>query len=162
MHIVFFIEHIDLHGLKGVKKMRDTTKKNAARKIFKGFTILMMMVLCFSFTGCSKYNSHGVATVIIQNNTSDKATVSFSSLHGTDVYKLKVKDTSKVLKYSGKLDNGSATVYYDNDGTKKELFTVGADEKVDSSLETLEKGTLYIIIETDGKCEGGDFSFSLE
>ena len=139
-----------------------TTKKNAMHRMFKGYLILIMMVLCFSLTGCNKYTSHGVATVMIQNNTSDKATVSFSSLDGTDVYKLKVKDTSDVLKYSGKLDNGSATVYYDNDGTKKELFTVGADEKVDSSLEALEKGTLYIIIETDGKAEGGDFSFSLE
>ena len=66
-----------------------------------------------------------------------------------------------LLKYTGTLAKGSATVYYDNDGTKKELFSVSAGEDVDSSFEALEKGTLYIIIETDGTAEGGDFSFSI-
>lgn len=126
------------------------------------YTFLMILALAFSLTGCSSYTEHGVGTVIIQNNVSDKATVSFSSLDGTRVYELKVKNSKDVLKYSGKLSKGSATVYYDNDGTKKELFSVSAGEDVDSSLEVLEKGTLYIIIETDGTAEGGDFSFSLE
>ena len=120
------------------------------------------MVLCLCLTGCSSYTEHGVGMVIIQNNVSDKATVSFSSLDGTRVYKLKVKDSNDVLKYTGTLAKGSATVYYDNDGTKKELFSVSAGENVDSSFEALEKGTLYIIVETDGKAEGGDFSFTLD
>ncbi|MCR5104867.1 MAG: hypothetical protein K6B68_10505 [Eubacterium sp.] len=126
------------------------------------YTFLMILALAFYLTGCSSYTEHGVGTVIIQNNVSDKATVSFSSLNGSRVYKLKVKDAEDVLKYSGKLSKGSATVYYDNDGTKKELFSISDGEDVDSSLETLEKGTLYIIIETDGKAEGGDFSFSID
>ena len=125
------------------------------------YTFLMLLALAFNLTGCSSYTEHGVGTVIIQNNVSDKATVSFSSLNGSRVYKLKVKDSEDVLKYSGKLSKGSATVYYDNDGTKKELFSISDGENVDSSLEALEKGTLYIIIETDGKAEGGDFSFSI-
>ncbi len=126
------------------------------------YTFLMLLALAFNLTGCSSYTEHGVGTVIIQNNVSDKATVSFSSLNGSRVYKLKVKDSEDVLKYSGKLSKGSATVYYDNDGTKKELFSISDGENVDSSLEALEKGTLYIIIETDGKAEGGDFSFSID
>ena len=128
----------------------------------KANIILILMVLCLCLTGCSSYTEHGVGTVIIQNNVSDKATVSFSSLDGTRVYKLKVKDSNDVLKYTGTLAKGSATVYYDNDGTKKELFSVSSGENIDSSFEALEKGTLYIIVETDGKAEGGDFSFTLD
>ena len=123
---------------------------------------LMLMALSFSLTGCNTYTSHGTGTLIVQNNVSDKAEVAFHSLDGTRVYKMKVKDSKEVLKYSGKLDKGNATVYYDNDGDKKELFSLSAGENVDSSFEALEKGTLYIILETDGEAEGGNFSFSLE
>lgn len=123
---------------------------------------LLIVLVAAGLTGCASYIDHGTATIMIQNNESDNAWVKFDSLDGTRSYKMKVKDSDKVLKYSGKIDKGIATVYYDNDGNKKELFSLKSGEQVESGLDTLEKGTLYVIIETDGKCEGGDFDFSLE
>ena len=53
-------------------------------------------------------------------------------------------------------------VYVDYDGTKKELFKLSDGEEINSSLKDLKEGTVYVIFETDGKCENGEFEFELE
>ena len=44
----------------------------------------------------------------------------------------------------------------------QELFTLHSGETVDSSLTSLKSENLYLIVETDGKCENGDLSFTLK
>ena len=95
--------------------------------------------------------------------------MSFWKFDGTIVFKLKCKDSGKeVLKYSGKLEDkneeedGTITVYYDDDGTKKELFTLKNGESVEATLNKLNEGTVYIIVETDNRCENGELEFNIE
>jgi len=125
--------------------------------------MVMMMAWIMGLAGCSGYASSFKTTMCVTTNTSKDASLSFSTLEGTKVFQMKVdKNAEGVLKYSGKLDGGSATVYYDDNGTKKKLFSVGAGEKVEQSVEGLETGKLYVIIETDGKCEEGNFTFEVK
>ena len=131
------------------------------RKRFKLLAVLMMMTIGFTLTGCSTYTSHGNGTMLVEHNDSDDAYFNFSTFDGTKVLKIKASSGDK-MKYTGALDKGNATVYYDNGGGKKELFTIGAGENVDSTLEGLEKGEVNIIIETDGEASEGKFTFEIE
>ena len=131
------------------------------RKRFKLLAVLMMMTIGFTLTGCSTYTSHGNGTMLVEHNDSDDAYFNFSTFDGTKVLKNKASSGDK-MKYTGALDKGNVTVYYDNGGGKKELFIIGAGENVDSTLEGLEKGEVNIIIETDGEASEGKFTFEIE
>lgn len=133
------------------------------RKIWRRIMVLGMIMATLIFSGCSPYASSFRTTACVTTNTSDQASISFSTFEGTRVFTVKVKgDDEGILEYSGKLGAGSAKVYYDADGTKKELFAVEAGKEVKASLDDLGKGKVYLILETDGKCEEGRFEFNLK
>ena len=89
--------------------------------------------------------------------------MSFWKFSGTMVHTLNYEDATKdTLTYSGNLKTGRLTVYYDDDGTKKELFKLKAGEEIDSKVEKLHEGTIYVIVETDGDCENGKLEFNIE
>ena len=132
------------------------------KRVIKRLALLVTVAMMFGMTGCSGYTSSYKTTMCVMTNDSKSASLSFSTFEGSKSYKFKCKDSGKNLKYTGNLGKGNATVYYDDNGTKKELFTVSGDETVDSKIEGLKKGTVYVIIETDGKCEDGRFEFELE
>jgi len=129
----------------------------------KHLLVLVIIVLSFfCFVGCVKYSSSYSAIASVRTNTSDTASYSFSSFKGRMVFKLKCKDgCSGQLSYSAKLDSGNLTVYVDHDGTKRELVSLKSGDNISSSVSGISKGTVYIIIETDGKCEEGSFRFDL-
>ena len=53
-------------------------------------------------------------------------------------------------------------MYYDFYGDKQELFSISGGEEADSRGGYVEEGTVYIIVETDGSCQDGEFRFSLD
>ena len=124
--------------------------------------IVLCVVMCLGMAGCSGYASSYSATVLISSNTSNSSSISFSTMKGTKVLQMKTKEEGKTLEYSGSLAEGKVTVYYDEDGTKKELFTISGGEKVESSVTLKAKGKLYVIVETEGKCESGKFEFDIK
>lgn len=130
----------------------------------KHLSVLAIIVLSFfCFVGCVKYSSSYSAVASVRTNTSDTASYSFSSFKGRMVFKLKCKaDSIGQLTYSGKLDQGSLTVFIDHDNAKRELFSLKSGDSISSSVSGISKGTVYIIIETDGKCEEGSFRFDLK
>ena len=126
----------------------------------------LLLALCL--TGCgirfldgvSKYVSSYSATMLVRSETSRSASLNFSTLKGRIVYELR-SGGSDAIAASAKLGEGIATVWYDADGTKTEWFTVTAGEDVEVSTAPLEKGTVYVIIETDGKCRDSSFRFDV-
>lgn len=138
--------------------------KNEMKRLGKIIALMLLVVAAaVAAVGCGvRYTSHYSATVLIQSNKSDSAWVSFSSLKGTIVYKLKVRYEDEFLRYYGKLGEGSITVYYDNEGTKEEWFSLQGGENVEGKLEKPGKGKVYIIVETDGKCKDGKLDFIVE
>lgn len=121
--------------------------------------ILPLILIVLILTGCSKYPSHYNAVGFVHSNDSSSEFMDFHSFDGSISFKLKAGEQ---LEYSGKLDIGSATVYYDCDGSKKELFEINSGEEVDSSVDTPGGGSLYIIVETGEKCEDGEMKFEVK
>ncbi len=126
---------------------------------------VVTLILCFTLSACgNKYVSHYSATVMVRTNTSSKASVSFDSFSGTYVMHLKNNSADKVfIDYEGTLGEGKIKVYYDFNDEKLNLFDIETDGSVDGKTETFTGNkTIYIIIESDGKCNEGSFSFVLE
>ena len=127
----------------------------------RAFLLSVIFILLLMMTGCGKYASSYKAIGFVHSNSSDAAEMSFYSFNGRMVFKLKSSGEGD-LKYTGKLESGTATVYYDYYGSKSELFTIRSGEEYDSRGGYVESGTVYIIVETDGECMNGSFSFHTE
>lgn len=123
--------------------------------------MVVTLLLAAMVTGCSKYRSKYFAVGFAHTNTSGTALMSFYKFDGRMVFTLKNKQDG-VIEYNGELMKGSLTVYYDCDGSKVELFKLSAGESVNSKLENLPKGEMYIIVDTDGECENGDIEFRVK
>ncbi len=123
--------------------------------------LTLTVIFALLISGCGKYSSSYRATLLISSNEKQSAFMDFSSFTGTKVFKLKSTGDGDI-DYTVSLGSGSATVYYDYIGTKEELCKVNGGDSLDLSGGFIGKGTVYIIVETDGKCEDGKFSFKIE
>ena len=128
------------------------------KKILRLTMAVIIMVL---LTGCGKYISSYKAIGFVHSNRSASAQMSFYSFEGRMVFRLKSKGEGE-LKYTAELESGTATVYYDYSGNKSELFTINPGESLDSQGGYIEAGTVYVIVETNGKCKNGKIRISIE
>ena len=122
------------------------------------------LVLCFTLSACSGYSTHYSATFMTTTNTPNSTSVSFESFNGTYVMQLKNNNADEVLvSYEAELGEGNINVYYDFNGEKLSLFKIETNGSVEGETEAFTGNkTIYIIIESDGKCKEGSFSFVLE
>ena len=96
--------------------------------------VALLVLVAVGLTACgAPYTSHYTASAMVQSHDSE-----------------------------AQLESGKMTVYYDCDGTKTEWFTLKGGDSVSASLTDLSEGKVYIIIETDGKCENGKLSFEVK
>ena len=127
------------------------------KKLIPILVLVLLALACL--VGCSKYTSRYTALMLVTTNTSKAGSIRFSGFTGTKVFKLK---SSGQLNYSAELSGGNATVYYDSNGTKTELFSITSGQSVGPASITVAPGTVYVIVQTDGKCENGRFSFDVK
>ena len=123
------------------------------------------LVLCFALCACgSGYISNYSSRTMTTTSTSTRATVSFDGFSGTYVMKLNSKGGDEVLiSYDATLQEGTIKAYYDFNGEKLNLFEIGTNGSVEGKTEAFTGNkTIYVIIESDGKCNEGNFSFALE
>ena len=124
---------------------------------------LLMALLTFCLASCDVESSGFIAGKYVQKNNGNSAKISFSSFKGNDDYKIHTSgDSPKTLKYTGKLDSGDASVYYEVSGEKKELFRIKGGEEVNSSIGDINDTSVKIFFEAPEKCKGGEFTFELE
>ena len=123
--------------------------------------LLVSAMLALSLAGCGKYVSSYKALGFVHSNRSDSAFMSFASFEGRMVFRLKSSGEGD-LKYSARLESGSAVVYYDFYGDRQELFSISGGEEAESRGGYVEAGTVTVIVETDGSCQNGEFRFSLD
>ena len=132
------------------------TKRNAV--VLTVF--LFMAILCVS--GCGRYRSRYKAVGLVTTASTMNGFINFYSFDGTRVFKLSnKKGTEGQLIYSARLEEGSAAVFYDIGGEKAELFTIHGGEETDDVFTLPGSGTVYVIIETEGKCQNGEFRFEI-
>lgn len=133
------------------------------KKIAGLIIAVITLVLCFTLTACNGYASHYSATTMVTTNTSNKASVSFDSFKGTYVMHLYTNGADEVyIDYEATLEEGNIKAYYDFNGEKLNLFDIETDGNVEGQTEAFTGNrTIYIIIESTGKCNKGSFSFVL-
>lgn len=125
----------------------------------------VVVVLCFTLSACgTKYKSKYNAKLMAEEIKTNEASVSFDSFSGTYVIKFNDKGDNKVsISYKATLKEGNVKVYYDYNDEKLDLFAIGAAGSKEGKTEAFTRGnTIYVIIESDGNCGEGKFSFTLE
>lgn len=139
--------------------------KHKEKKMKKGAIILLAAVLLLSvlcLSSCSKYTSKYKAIGFVHSNSPDSSFMIFHEFEGTMAAKMKNKnETGGQLVYSAKLETGEITVSCDADGTKSELFTIHSGEEINSTFTLPASGTVYVIVQTNGKCQNGDLHFDI-
>ena len=126
----------------------------AAVVLLIGFAILR--------TGGGKYVNRYKAVGFVHSNTERSAFMNFHTFDGTMVFKLKNKAPSGSLHVSGTVEKGSMKVYWDYGSGKEFLLDLKPGPLWEVDMNDLEEGTVYLIVETDGKCVNGSLNFDLE
>ena len=122
---------------------------------------LLLLSLCLSLVGCDRYYSSYSSIASVRSNTNDKAYISFMSLSGRMVFKLRPSERS-VLTYEAELSEGSVTVSYDIDGTLTELITLSdTDTRVGDGITVDKDLTVYIVVDAED-AKNGKITVSLK
>ena len=125
--------------------------------------ILALVTLC----GCEGYVNKYMASYLVTSCLGNEADMEFKSFDG--VYNLRLRRdgvAEHTLDYEASLAEGEMNVYIGIDGDKELLFTIKGGESLDAKI-TLdskydEAEKIYIILESEGKCSGGDFEFEYD
>ena len=122
--------------------------------------ILTLVMLC----GCGGYVKNYSATILITSCHGDEASIEFDTFKGTYNFKLKRDGAAEhTLDFEADLAEGEINIYVGVDGEKELLRTVKGGESYDETI-TLDtkydnEKTIYVILESTGKCVDGDFEF---
>ena len=122
--------------------------------------ILTLVMVC----GCGGYVKNYSATILITSCHGDEASMEFDTFKGTYNFKLKRDGAAEhTLDFEADLAEGEINIYVGVDGEKELLRTVKGGESYDETI-TLDtkydnEKTIYVILESTGKCVDGDFEF---
>lgn len=126
---------------------------------------MVLIVMLFMFCSCGGYVKSYAATILITSGYGDEANMKFDTLKGSYNFKLKRDGNPEhTLDLDASLGEGEMNVYIGVDGEKELLLTVKSGERYDETITLAEKydseKTIYIILESVGKCADGDFAFA--
>lgn len=139
-------------------------------KIVRFVLIAAALAMCFCLTACgNKYSSSYYAVGMTRTSTSTKSTLYFKEFDGRFVFKMKAKEDKNALSYSAELGVGKIKITYDclYENTYEVLLDAAEGEGKREGVilpdpdRGLPSGTVYVIVESEGVCENGTFSFSL-
>ena len=131
------------------------------KKIYIALVIILTFVILCS---CGGYIKSYSATLLITSCKGDEASMEFNTFRGTYNFKLKRDGAAEhTIDFESSLAEGEMNVYIGVDGEKELLRTVKGGEGYDETIALDEKydneKTVYIILESVGKCVDGDFEF---
>ena len=127
------------------------------------FALLMILTLA-TLCGCSGYVKNYSATILITSCHGDEASMEFDTFNGTYNFKLKRDGVAEhTLDIEATLDEGEMKVYIGVDGEKELLRTIKGGKSYDETIILNDKydneKTIYVVLESTGKCINGDFEF---
>ena len=128
------------------------------KKICFGLALILTLVMLCS---CGRYVNSYSATFLITSCQGDSAHMEFDTFNGTYNFKLKRDNVAEhTLGFKASLAEGEMNVYIGVDGEKELLRTVKGGGSYDETITLDDKydneKTIYIILETSGKCVDGD------
>lgn len=131
------------------------------RKVYIALALILTIVMLCS---CSAYVRSYSATFLMSSCKGDDASMEFSSFNGTYNFKLTRDATAEhTLDFEAHLAEGEMHIYIAVDGEKELLRTVKGGEYYDETIMLDGKydhqKTIYIVLESVGKCVDGDFEF---
>lgn len=127
--------------------------------------VLALMLALVTLCGCGEgYHSKYSATLMLTSCHGDEASMEFQTFEGTHYFKLKRDGAAEhTIDFKAKLADGEINIYAGVDGEKELLRTVKSGESFDEAITLDEKyaneKTIYIILESAGKCTDGVFEF---
>ena len=130
----------------------------------KACFVLVLILTLFTLCGCGGYVKSYSATILITSSHGDEASMKFDTFKGSYNFKLKRDGNPEhTLDIDASLAEGEINVYIGVGGEKELLLTVMGGETYDETITLAEKydtqKTIYIILESVGKCVDGDFEF---
>ena len=130
----------------------------------KACFVLVLILTLFTLCGCGGYVKSYSATILITSSHGDEASMKFDTFKGSYNFKLKRDDAAEhTVDLDASLGEGEMNVYIGVGGEKELLLTVKGGESYDETITLAEKynteKTIYIILESVGKCIDGDFEF---
>ena len=130
----------------------------------KACFVLVLILTLFTLCGCGGYVKSYSATILITSSHGDKASMKFDTFKGSYNFKLKRDGNPEhTLDIDASLAEGEMNVYIGVGGEKELLLTVKDGDSYDEMITLPEKydneKTIYIILESVGKCIDGDFEF---
>ncbi len=132
------------------------------KRIVRHCLILLLATLTIlPLASCASYKSSYRAVLLVRSNTDSEASMSFMEFEGSMVFKLKCEDADSI-SWTAELESGDVTVYFDDGRGRTELFKAGDGASLRGESSDLEQGTVYIIVETNGKCKEGSFTFLVD
>lgn len=122
--------------------------------------VLILALLC----SCGGYVKNYSATILITSCQGDEASMEFDTFNGTYNFKLRRDGAAEnTLDIEVSLAEGEMNVYIGVDGEKELLRTVKGGESYDETVildgKYANEKTVYVILESTGKCIDGDFEF---
>ncbi len=127
------------------------------------FTLILIFALVM-LCSCGGYVKSYSATILITSCHGDEASMEFDTFKGTNNFKIKRDGIAEhTLDFEASLAEGEINVYIGVDGEKELLRTVKGGESYDETIALDDKydneKSIYIILESVGKCVDGDFEF---
>ena len=127
---------------------------------FVSALLLTLVMLC----SCGGYVKNYSATIMITSCHGDEASMEFDTFKGTYNFKLRRDGAAEhTLDFEASLAEGVMNVYIGVDGDKELLRTVKGGESYNETIALDDKydnkKSIYIILESIGKCVDGDFEF---
>ena len=128
--------------------------------------IRFLLVLIFTLVmlcSCKGYVNSYSATFLMTSCQGDDASMEFRTFKGTYHFKLKRDGAAAhTLDCEASLDTGEINIYIGVDGEKELLRTVKGGESCNETISLdkyADEKSIYVILETNGKCVDGDFEF---
>ena len=126
--------------------------------------VLALFLMLFMLCSCGGYINSYSAFLLITSSHGDEASMKFDTFKGSYNFKLKRDGNPEhALDLDASLGEGEINVYIGVGGEKELLLTVKGGESYDEMIRLEEKydneKTIYIILESTGKCVDGDFEF---
>jgi len=130
----------------------------------KACFVLALILILVTLCSCGGYVKSYSATILITSCHGNEASMEFDTFKGTTNFKLRRDGVAEhALDFEASLAEGEMNVYIGVDGKKELLRTVKGGESYDETIILDDKydneKTVYVILESTGKCVDGDFEF---